>query len=187
MLKITIDLTDADIEMVAPVAGKTGLLKWIHLKDGEGVCPECAPFIGMVKDAEDWEDEPPLHPHCQCELVPVGAEGATAMPEQEEFGWLEKLSATDLAAIVGEERAALVAAGKVTVRGLYTRDLSRLLTMEELQGGVEDTPLGRLLAGREKARAEQAVRRAAVEARKAQRAANAAAKRAAKEARKRRP
>ena len=44
------------------------MLEIWHTNNDELVCDKCAPLNGTQR-GEDWEEYPPLHPSCRCDVV----------------------------------------------------------------------------------------------------------------------
>lgn len=139
-IKVDIDvLTEATAENIAAFeasfAGSKGgeqQYRWEHEASGEGICPECAPYLYQIGTIGDFGDEPPLHLNCRCYLAPwdgepPSAEGADAA----HVNWLQSLSEDQLGAIAGSVRAKLVADGAVDVAELWD-DEYKLVSLERL-------------------------------------------------------
>ena len=135
LLDLTITITMEDLTGDADPGDEYRRYVYIHTLSGEGICEDCAPWVGVECDGtgDDGVPVPPLHPRCKCDLMPLEAAetAADATPVQEESAeWMESLAPDKLASVLGAVRAGLVTRGLVGVRDLYYKGMP--LTLEEL-------------------------------------------------------
>lgn len=94
-----------------------------HLNSGSGICPECAPYLGVVTTGTDGKTKiPPLHGRCRCYLAPLSLAsmpGADSGRRKDHFEWMSGLSRRNLEKVVGKKRARLVFDEGASVRDLY--------------------------------------------------------------------
>ena len=115
----------------------------VHTRNLEGICPECALWIGVEHDGSGTTvPEAPLHDHCQCIDVPAAMYDPAIYGQLilEEMDWVESLSNDELAEIVGRVRATLVAQGALKVRDLW-KENGMMYTLEELGYTEQGVPL----------------------------------------------
>lgn len=99
---------------------KKGYIYW-HLNSGSGICPECAPYLGVYTTGSDGAvPKPPLHQRCRCFWAPVDlASEKPSVNRHEHYEWLSRLSRGKLEKVIGKKRARLVFDSHVNVRDLY--------------------------------------------------------------------
>lgn len=104
-----------------------GFIYW-HLNSGSGICPECAPYLGVFTTGTDGRTPvPPLHLRCRCYLAPTGMavpDKPDASLRRDHYEWMSGLSRNKLEKIVGKKRARLVFDEGVPVSDLYDGDFN---------------------------------------------------------------
>lgn len=116
-------------------SGKRIMYRYIHTLHLEGICSQCIVYVGKITigDGSDGIPKPPLHPHCKCALVPVVLDEAEI--DEEQMNPIENLSKVPrdkLSHVIGPVRARLIMEDRLTLHSLFTDDMSRMKTLEEL-------------------------------------------------------
>lgn len=137
VIEITIEAMEAAGDRPEPLESGRSIFRRMPGASREGPCDQCAPYFGVEHDGSG-ESVPmaPLHLNCVCWDLPVGfdefvAEESPEEVRRERFEWLKALGATELFAILGKTRAALVQQGKVSIEDLYD-DEGLLVPLAEL-------------------------------------------------------
>jgi primosomal replication protein N len=115
--------------------GKRIMYRYVHTLHLEGICSQCIMYVGKITvgDGSDGVPRPPIHPHCKCALVPVALDEANIDEEQmDPIENLSKVPRDRLAHVIGPVRAKLFMQDRLTLRSLFTDDMSRMKTLEEL-------------------------------------------------------
>lgn len=131
--EIIADLLRMEISDVVDLIGenKTEFV-YKHMNNGSGICPECAPWLGMqtTGTGSDGVPVPPLHPRCKCFLMRADVARMDDIMRgvylyndmvqwDKHFSWMKTLSRNRLATIVGKIRAHLVFKGELQIEDLY--------------------------------------------------------------------
>ena len=112
--------------------------QWIALLD-DRICDRCAGLHGSVWDSayepvgessEEFEEEPPLHPHCRCQLVPVDL-SATTVPQDTKLDTFFHQAKGGLSAVYGKPAAESYLRGEISAQALKSQ--SKKLTLAEYQ------------------------------------------------------
>jgi hypothetical protein len=121
-----------------------------HLNHGSGICPQCAPWLGVLTvgpeggtpaESEgimryaDGVPVVPQHSRCKCYLAPIFVSALDSKEpddHKDHFEWLQGLPKSRLSKIVGQRRAQLVFDGTFTIPELYDRDTFQLIPLNVL-------------------------------------------------------